>query len=144
MRNIIFPALVALATAGTLYAMSAAPSGQAEGESSVKLAVRDPAALTPYLHAAAKELGYAQPRGYDNGVFINAGDDKISFINEKGALTLHVALESRYHHSKSERPVALQGLKDKGRVIFETALQIQSRSNVRDQMATAPARRKTG
>lgn len=144
MRNAILPALVVLATAGTIYAMSVAPSGKSEEETSVKLTSRSAAELTPYLQVAARELGYARPRGYDSGVFIDAGEDKISFFREKDGLTLHVALESRYRHARSERAAALQALESKGREIYETALQLQARAEARAHVASRPSARPTG
>lgn len=146
MRNAIFPALIVAAVVGTVYAMTSAPGAQAEEQAAVKLPVSelDVVALTPYLHKAAKELGYARIRGYDNSVFVPDGDNSINFFRENGALTMHVEVETRFRHAKSERAAVIKELQDKGERIFQQAVSLQAREEARDAVASTGSRRPAG
>jgi hypothetical protein len=138
MKNALFPALIVVAIAGTAFAMSRAPDASSEEEAAVKLASASMTpAIAPWIQAAARDLGHTRVRAYDNSVFIDVGDDRISFFNDKGNLTMHVDLESRYRHAKADRDPALKALELKGKTIFEHALSMQARASVDAQVAQA-------
>lgn len=146
MRNFIFPSLIALGIAGTLYAMSRAPSEKADAEGVVKLPVAAAEAdkIAPWLNTAARELGHSRVRAYDGSVFIDVGDDSISFFKDDGTLTMHVGVESKYRHARKDRAAVVKGLEEKGQAIYEHALQLRARAESREQVASTGARPPAG
>ena len=135
----IFPALIALATAVTVVAVTReAPSGQ-EGSVALPVAAAEASAMTPWLLAAAKDLGHQHVRAYDGSIFIPVGDDTISFFKEKNAMQMHVELESQYRHTRAQRDPALKELEVKGQAIFEHALSLQARAQAKEQVAARAA-----
>jgi hypothetical protein len=146
MRNLLFPGLIAVALAGTVYAMSRAPDHKADEEAALKLPVTagQVSHITPYLHAAAKDLGHSRVRGYEGSVFVDLGGDTISFFREKGELTMHVGLETKYRHAKKERTAAVKELQEKGQSIYEHALSLKARAEAREQVASTGERPPAG
>jgi hypothetical protein len=82
-------------------------------------------AVIPYLEKAARADGHSRVRAYDHSIFITLDDATLSFINDKGNLTMHVAVESEYRYKKSERHAALESLKARGNALFAKALMLQ-------------------
>ena len=138
MKNILPVLAIALAAAGTLYAMSKEP---AEADAATRLPVAAVSApeITPWILAAARDLGHTQVRAYDGSVFIDVGDDSISYFKEGAAFQMHVAFESKYRHSKSEREPALKALQQKGESIYQHAMQLQARSAAEGRFASTAA-----
>jgi hypothetical protein len=136
MTKFLFPALIVVACAGTAYAMMRGTPAD-EGEAAVKLPVTASMApeITPWLQAAATDLGHKAVKAYDGSVYINVGDDKISFFKDKNAMQMHVEFESKYRHSMADREPALKALEAKGQAIFEHALSMQARDASKQQMA---------
>ena len=136
MNRYIFPALIVLATAGTVVAMTRdAPS---EDEASVKLPVAASQAneITPWILAAATDLGHKAVRAYDGSVFIKVGDDSIAYYKEKNTMQMRVAFDSKYRHARAERDPALKALESKGETIYEHALSLQARAAAKEQIAS--------
>ena len=138
MTKFIFPALIVLGCVGTVFAMTHGGSADA-GEKAVKLPVTASAApeITPWLQAAATDLGHKAVKAYDGSVYIKVGDDKISFFREKNQkeMQMHVEFESKYRHSMAEREPALRALEAKGAAIFEHAVSMQQRNASKEQVA---------
>lgn len=146
MRNVFFPALIAVAIAGTIFAMARAPSEKADQELAVKLPVPADEAqrIAPYLNAAARELGHDRVRAYDGSVFIDLGEESISFFKDQGALTMHVGVETKYRHARKDRATVVKALQDKGQAIYLHALSLQARAEAREQVASTGARPPAG
>jgi hypothetical protein len=134
MRTLLFSAAV-------LAAVTACTARPSEEEANVKLPVTALSVpeVTPWIEKAARELGHTRVRAYQNGVFIDVAGDTISFFREKNGMTMHVGLESKYEHAKSDRAAALKDLQVKGDAIFQQALSLQARSHAESQMAQRPA-----
>jgi hypothetical protein len=82
-------------------------------------------ALIPFIEKAAREDGLTRIRAYDHAVFIPLEQANLSFVNDKGNLTMHVDVESEYRFKKAERHAALEGLKARGNALFARALMLQ-------------------
>jgi hypothetical protein len=82
-------------------------------------------AVLPFIEKAAREGGLTRIRAYDHAVFIPLEQASLSFVNDKGNLTLHVAVESEYRFKKAERHAALEALKAQGNSLFARALMLQ-------------------
>jgi hypothetical protein len=82
-------------------------------------------AVIPFIEKAAREEGLTRIRAYDHAVFIPMEQASVSFINDKGNLTMHVAVESEYRFKKAERHAALEALKTRGNALFARALMLQ-------------------
>ncbi len=136
MRRYAFPILIVFACAGTVFAMTRPTAS--DKEASVKLPVSAAKApeITPWLTAAAQDLGHKTVRAYDGSVYINVGDDKISFFKEKNQMEMHVEFASKYRHAMADREPALKALEMKGQAIFEHALSMQARDAARQQVAS--------
>lgn len=136
---------LAAALGGTVYMMTKEPA-QAEEAAQSKLPVAAVSApeITPWLHVAAKELGHAKVRAYDGSVFVEVGDDRISFFKEGNSMQMHVAFESKYRHAKSDRDDALKALHAKGESIYQKAVDLQARASANERFASAQARSATG
>lgn len=142
----VAPALaIALAAAATVYAMTKEPA-QADKETQSKLPVAAVSApeITPWLRVAAEELGHAKVRAYDGSVFVELGDDRISFFKEGNSMQMHVAFESKYRHAKNDRAEALKALHAKGEGIYQKAVDMQARHSANERFASAQARSATG
>ena len=136
MSKFVFPALIVLAITGTVVAVTrAAPSDE---EATVKLPVAATQAteITPYLEVAAKDLGHHTLRAYDGSVYINVGDDKISFFRDKSAMQMHVEFDSKFRHDPSQREADLRALQMKGQTIFEHAMSLQAQQQSKAMVAS--------
>ena len=136
MSRFIFPALIVLACVGTAVAMTRdAPSDQ---EATVKLpiAATQATAITPYLQEAAQDLGHHTLRSFDGAVYINVGDDKISFFREKNAMQMHVEFDSKFRHDPAQREADLRALQMKGQTIFEHAMSLQAQQQSKAMVAS--------
>lgn len=145
MKNVLPALAIALAAGVTVYAMTKEPA-QSEDAHQVKLPVAAVSApeITPWLQAAATELGHTKVRAYDGSVFIDVGDDRISFFKEGNSLNMHVAFESKYRHAKADRDPALKELQAKGETIYQQAMQMQARAASKERFASATASTATG
>jgi hypothetical protein len=136
MSRFVFPALIAIACAGTVYAVTReAPSDQ---EATVKLpvAANDAKEISPYLEHAAQDLGHHTLRAYDGSVYINVGDDKISFFREKNDMQMHVEFDSKFRHDPAQRDADLRALQMKGQAIFEHAVSLKQQDASQNQFAS--------
>lgn len=88
-------------------------------------------ALVPFIEKAAREQGLTRIRAYNHDVFIPLDQATLSFVNNAGTLTMHVAVESEYRFARGERQAALQNLRDQGNVIFVRALMLQGQAQLR-------------
>ena len=82
-------------------------------------------AVAERIEKAAREDGLTRIRAYDHAVFIPLEQANLSFVNDKGNLTMHVAVESEYRFKKAERHAALEALKARGNALFARALMLQ-------------------
>ena len=142
----VAPALcIALAAAATVYAMTMEPA-EADAASQSKLPVAAVSApeITPWLRVAAEEMGHAKVRAYDGSVFVELGDDRISFFKEGNSMQMHVAFESKYRHASGDRDAALKELHAKGESIYQKAVDMQARHSANERFASAAARSATG
>lgn len=139
MKNILPAIAIALAAAGTLYAMNKEPAAEGAAQSRLPIAALSAPEITPWLLAAARELGHTQVRAYDGSVFIDVGDDSISYFKEGQAFQMHVAFESKYRHAKAERDPALKALQAQGETIFQHALSLQARGAAKERLASTAA-----
>jgi hypothetical protein len=88
-------------------------------------------AVIPFIEKAAREQGLTRIRAYEHDVFIPLEQATLSFVNNEGTLTMHVAVESEYRFAKAERQAALGALKDQGNAIFARALMLQGAAQAR-------------
>lgn len=139
MKNNLPVLLVVLAAAGTVYAMAQAPVAEGDAQRRLPVAVVSAPEITPWILAAARELGHTDVRAYDGSVFIDVGDDSISYFKQGQTFQMHVAFESKYRHSKAEREPALKALQQKGETIFQHALSLQARGASKERFASAAA-----
>ena len=137
--KIIAVIALALAAGGTVYAMAQEPADENHGERTLPVAAASAHEITPWILAAARELGHTKVRAYDGSVFIDVGDDSISYFKDGEAFKMHVAFESKFRHSKSERAPALKNLEQKGDSIFRQALLLQARFTQQGRLASAGA-----
>lgn len=128
-----------VAVAGTVFAMTREAPPEDDAQVRLPVAAVSAPEITPWLQAAAEALGHKRVRAYDGSVFVEVGDDQISFFKEGNALQMHVGFESKYRHAKHERDDKLKELQSKGHAIFEHAVSLQARSASKERMASAPA-----
>ena len=139
MKNTLPVLVLALAAAGTVYAMSQQPVAEEDAQTRLPIPAVSAPEITPWILAAARELGHTKARAYDGSVFIDVGDDSISYFKQGPAFQMHVAFESKYRHSKAERDPALKALQLKGATIFEHALSLQARAASKERFASTAA-----
>ena len=94
MKTLLPAIAIAIAAAGTVYAMSKdAPSADEATQVRLPVAAVSAPEITPWILAAARELGHSQVRAYDGSVFISVGDDNISFFKEGFRIDHHAIAE---------------------------------------------------
>lgn len=140
MQKLVFPTLIVAMTLGAFYLALRSPP--ADEETAVKLSVsaREAEDVTPWLAAAAKELGHGRVRAYEQGVFIDADNASIAFTEAKDGMQMQVAFETKYRIPHQARQAALADLKQHGEKIFARAQELKSREAIGGAMARADVR----
>jgi hypothetical protein len=144
MQKAIFPALIVAGVLFTAYKVTETEAP--DEETAVKLAVngREAEAVTPYLQAAARQMGHSRVRAYDEGVFIDSDNASIYFTEAKDGMEMHVAFESKYRIPARAREAALKDLKAHGEQIFAKAQELKSLDAMGGAMARADVPKRTG
>jgi hypothetical protein len=134
MKTLIVAVAAALVSAAASVGSVGTFSGVAnERELAVAMPVDADAAETiiPFIEMAARAQGLSRIRAYKKDIFIPLDQAQLSFVNDNGTLTMHVAVESEYRFAKGERQAVLDGLKAKGNAIFTEALMLRGASLAR-------------
>lgn len=128
MKTLIVAVAAALVSAAASVGSVGTFTGvQNERELAIAMPVDADAAETiiPFIEKAARAKGLTRIRAYKKDIFIPLDQAQLSFVNDKGQLTMHVAVESEYRFAKGERQAVLDGLKAKGNALFTEALMLR-------------------
>jgi hypothetical protein len=139
MQKLVFPALVVSMTLGAFYLATRTEVPDEETAVKLNVSAREADEVTPWLAAAAKELGHGRVRAYDKGVFIDSDNASIAFTEAKDGMQMQVAFETKYRIPAKAREEALADLKTHGEKIFARAQELKSREAMGGAMARAEA-----
>ena len=134
MKTLVVAVAAALVSAAASVGSVGTFAGvQNERELAIAMPVDADAAETiiPFIEAAARAEGLSRIRAYKKDIFIPLDQAQLSFVNDHGQLTMHVAVESEYRFAKGERQAVLDGLKAKGNALFTEALMLRGASLAR-------------
>ena len=135
MNRLVFPALIVVGIACVGYAVTRPSASDEEVTVKLPVAAAQVSQLTPYLAAAAKDLGASEAKAYDGSAFVKMGEDSISFTKDKTSLQMRVAFDSKYRHARADRDQALKKLEATGESIYEHAVSLQAIAASKDQVA---------
>ncbi len=136
MKHAAFPLLIVLASCLAVFAVVRDTPADEAGVVQLALSTHEAQEVTPYLQAAALELGEHRVRAYGKGVFINGDNATIAYVQTNGALQMHYAFESKYRVAHAQRESELKALRSHGEAIVARAQEIRARQALDGAIAT--------